>query len=119
MASLREEVRYVLDDAKAGICWIAFWKTGKTWHAESMYETNYEEANRLFNTKSKWTIDEMDAERLKEIYEEDSNAILVNPYYCNVGPWEEMTLASLIDGIKFQYGFGGDIKDILQKAGRA
>ena len=118
MASLREEARYILDDAKAGICWIAIWKTGRTWHAETMYDTEYEEGNPRWNTSSKWTIDEEDAERLKEIAKEDENAILVNPYYCNLGPFEDMTLETLIDGIRFQYGFGGDIMDILQKAGR-
>lgn len=115
MASLREEARYVLDDAKCGISWIAIWKTGRTWHAETMYGVVYEEGNRRLNTTSKWTIDEDDAQRLMEIDKEDHHAILVNPYYCNLGPWEDMTLATLIDGIKFQYGFGrvGEIADIL------
>ena len=118
MASLREEARYVLDDAKAGICWIAIWKTGRTWHAETMYGVEYEDGNSYWNTKSKWTIENEDAERLRQIYGEDENAILVNPYYCNLGPWEDMTLETLIDGIKFQYGFGGDIMNILHMAGR-
>ncbi len=119
MASLREEARWVLDDAKCGINWIAIWKTGRTWHAETMYGVEYEEGNRYFKKESKWTIEDEDASRLKEIFGEDENAILVNPYYCNLGPWEEMTLETLIDGIRFQYGFGGDLMDILQKAGKA
>lgn len=119
MASLREEARYVLDDAKAGISWIAIWKTGRTWHAETMYGVDYTEGNRYWKKNAEWKIEEDDAKRLLQIYGEDENAILVNPYYCNLGPWEEMTLESLIDGIKFQYGFGGDIMNILQMAGRA
>ena len=43
----------------------------------------------------------------------------MNGYYCNLGSLEEMTLESLMDGIRFQYGFGGDLMDILQKAGKA
>ena len=119
MASLREEARWILDDAKGGICWIAIWKTGKSWHAETFYDVEYDEGSRYFNSPSSWKIDEESAQRLLQILREDENAILVNPYYCNLGPWEDMTLASLIDGIKFQYGFGGDIPDILKKAGRA
>ena len=119
MASLREEARWVLDDAKAGIDWIAVWKTGRTWHAETMIDVEYEEAQSRFHKPSKWLIGDDGAKRLMEIFAEDENAILVNPYYCNLGPFEEMTLESLIDGIRFQYGFGGDIMDILKKAGRA
>lgn len=119
MASLREAARYILDDAKDGICWLAIWKTGKSWHSETMYETEYSDGNRFHGTSSSWKIDEEDAARLLQIYAEDENAILVNPYYCNLGPWEEMTLESLIDGIRFQYDFGGDIMDILKRAGRA
>ena len=119
MASLREDARWVLDDAKAGISWIAIWKTGKSWHAETMYGVEYTEG-RSWPTKieSSWKIDDDDAERLRGIFEEDENAILVNPYYCNLGPWEEMTLATLMDGIRFQYGFGGDLMDILERANR-
>ena len=119
MASLREAARSVLDEAKDAICWIAIWKNGKSWNAECMYETEYEEGRSYPRRESSWRIEEDDAERLKEIYAEDNNAILVNAYYCNLGPWEDMTLATLTDGIRFQYGFGGDIMDILQRAGNA
>lgn len=119
MASLREAARSIYDDAKAGISWIAIWKTGRSWNAETMYDTEYEEANKWRHTPSTWKVSEDDAKRLMEIHGEDSEAILVNPYYCNLGPWEEMTLETLIDGIKFQYSFGGDVMDILHQAGRA
>lgn len=118
MASLREEASYVLDDAKAGISWIAIWKTGRTWHAETLYFTEYIMGSKRFGTETHWEIDKDDQKRLMEIYEEDHKAILVNPYYCNLGPWEEMTLATLIDGIRFQYGFDrdGEILDVLELA---
>ena len=115
MASLREEARWILDDAKAGISWIAVWKTGRSWHAESFYEIEYTDRTTRLQ-KQGWKIDGETAETLRKIYAEDENAILVNAYYCNLGPFEEMTLETLIDGIKFQYGFGGDIMDILNKA---
>lgn len=115
MASLREEARYILDDAKAGIVWIAIWKTGRSWHTEVMYDVEYDEG-RSYPTRieSSWKITSEDQHRLLEIYDEDAGAILVNPYYVNLGPWEDMTLESLIDGIRFQYGFGGDIPGILE-----
>lgn len=118
MASLREEARWILDDAKSGICWIAIWKTGKSWHAESFYDVEYEEGNSFLRRESSWKIEKETAERLNSIQQEDRKAILVNPYYCNLGPWEEMTLESLVDGIKFQYGFDrdGEIEDILEIA---
>ena len=119
MASLREEARYILDDARDAICWIAIWKTGRSWHAECMYDTEYDEGRLYPRRESSWKIEEEDAERLKEIYAEDNDAILVNGYYCNLGSLEEMTLESLMDGIRFQYGFGGDLMDILRRAGRA
>ena len=109
MASLREEARWILDEARAAICWIAVWKTGRSWNVETFYGVEYDEG-RLY------PIEEDDEKRLREIYEEDNDAILVNGYYCNLGSLEEMTLESLIDGIKFQYGFGGDIMRILDLA---
>lgn len=116
MGSLREEARYILDDAKAGIAWIAIWKTGRSWNAETFYGVEYDEGRSYPRRPSSWKMGEDDAQRLREIFSEDDNAILVNPYYCNLGPWEEMTLESLIEGIRFQYRLGGDIERILNIA---
>ena len=121
MASLKEEARFILDDARDGIAWLAIWKTGHTWHAEAMYsdDVEYTEGRRYpRRTESSWRIEDEAAARLREIWAEDHNAILVNPYYDNLGPFEEMTLASLIDGIRFQYRVGGDIMAILRMAGK-
>ena len=118
MASLREEASWILDDAKGGICWIAIWKTGRSWHAETFYDVEYDEGRSYPRREASWKIDEESAQRLLQIQHEDRQAILVNPYYCNLGPWEEMTLMSLIDGIKFQYSLGkiDEISDILHMA---
>ena len=120
MASLKEEARYILDDAKDGIAWLAIWKTGRTWHAETMYDDVEYTEGRKYPRKieSSWRIEDEAAERLREIWAEDHNAILVNPYYDNLGPFEEMTLTSLIEGIRFQYDFGGNVMEILRKAGK-
>ena len=117
MASMREVAREVLDDAKSAINWIAFWKTGRSWHSEIFFGVEYDDGRSCWNPKpSTWKIDDEDADRLLQIYDEDSGAILVNAYYDNLGGLEDMTLESLIDGILFQYNNGGQIMDILQKA---
>ena len=118
MASIRETARSILEDAKGGICWIAIWKTGKSWHAETMYGVEYCE-ERFPKRRTYWTVEADDENRLLEILQEDPEARLVNGYYANLGPFEDMTLASLIDGIEFQYGLGGNVDEILEIAERA
>ena len=118
MASLREEARWILGEARDAICWIAVWKTGRSWNIETLYGVEYDEGRTYPRRESSWKIDEDDERRLREICEEDQNAILVNGYYCNLGSLEEMTLDSLIDGIRFQYGLGGDIMRIIDLARR-
>ncbi len=122
MASLKEEAHWILDDARAGIAWIAIWKTGRSWHTETMYanDVEYTESRGYpWNVKGGWRIEDDAADRLREIWNEDNNAILVNPFYDNLGPFEDMTLNSLVDGIRFQYYVVGcDILAILQDAGK-
>ncbi|MBR6705656.1 MAG: hypothetical protein IKI84_03115 [Clostridia bacterium] len=119
MASLKEEARFILDGAMTGVAWLAIWKTGRTWHAEAMYDVEYTEGRGYpWNVKESWKIEADTAARLCEICSEDRDAILVNPLYDNLGTFEEMTLASLIDGIRFQYDFGGNIMEILRMAGK-
>jgi hypothetical protein len=116
MASLREAARYVLDDARDGCCWIAIWKTGRSWHTETFYDADYDEGSTFLNRPSSWKITAEDASRLKEIMAEDSAARFVHGYYSNLGSIEDMTLDSLTDGLRFQYEFGGNIDGILDVA---
>lgn len=121
MASLREEARRILDDAITGVAFLAIWKTGRTWHAESIYDVEYIEG-RTFPGKVKehWEISADAAAKLREIWMDDHHAILVNPYYDNLGPFEEMTLGSLIDGIRFQYeDVRADYSEIFLQTGDA
>ena len=116
MASLREAARSVLDDARDGVCWIVIWKTGRSWNAEVMYGVDYTEGRSYPKQDEKWDVELDDVQRLVEIMNEDPDARLVNGYYTNLGSLEEMTLASLMDGIRFQYGFGGNIEHVLRMA---
>ena len=111
MASLREEARWILDTARDGILWFAVWKTGRSWHIREIYSAEYCPHN--WKSPEKWEIDADDLQTLEEIYAEDENANLLNGYYRNIGSLEEMTLESLMDGIRFQYDHGGNLEDIL------
>lgn len=113
MASLREEARWVLDDARNGIAWIAVWKTGRSWHCVPFYATEYVERNRLTGAEAHFEIDADDLAELRKILAEDPEAILVNGYYRNIGSLEDMTLDSLVDGLRWQYGKGGNLAEIV------
>lgn len=106
MATLRELARGNLTEAADAICWFAIWKTGKAWNMESFY-IDFDERTRLFR------ISEEDQERVREILKEDYSAKFANGYYDNLGPLEEMTVSSLMDGIKFQYEVGRLLCDCI------
>ena len=99
MASLRELARENIYDAAFGVCWFAIWKNGRSWNMESFYP-EYDERKDAFK------MDNDDIARIREILSEDYSAKFVNGYYCNIGTMEEMTVASLTDGLLFQYERG-------------
>ena len=111
MASLREEARDILPEARDGIIWFAVWKTGRSWHTRLIYSADYTAA--YMNRPERWDIDPDGLQELEEILAEDENAVLLNGYYRNIGSLEEMTLESLVDGIRFQYEHGGNLEDII------
>lgn len=111
MASLREEARDILPEARDGIIWFAVWKTGRSWHTRLIYSAEYSPCG--WGRPEKWEIDADDLHTLEEILAEDENANLLNGYYRNIGSLEEMTLESLVDGIRFQYEHGGNLEDII------
>lgn len=115
MASLREEARPYLDDFRNAISWIAVWKTGRSWNCRIIWSAEYTEGSARWHREAKWEINDEDREELQRILEEDPNACLINGYYLNIGPLEEMTLNSLVDGLRFQYEGGGNLEYILQK----
>ena len=95
MASLRDAARSVLDDAKDAIGYLVIWKEKRSWNARCYYGIEWYE---IYEPK----IDEEIRGELEEILATDPDAICVNPYYDNLGELENMTLASLMDGIRFQ-----------------
>ena len=116
MASLREEARWVLEDARGGISWIAVWKTGRSWHCQTILGLEYEEGNHWLKRESRWTTDDPDdIATLREIFAEDENAILVNSYYCNLGGMEDLTLQTLVNALRWQYEDGGNLGEVIDE----
>lgn len=95
MASIRTTAQEVIEEARDGIAWIALYKRGRGW-AASCFWPNLERDNGL-------TFDPDDLDELKQILSIDENAILVNGYYCNLGPIDEMTRETLTSALRWQY----------------
>lgn len=96
MASLRATAQNVLEDARDGIAWIAFYKDGRGWGADCFWPE--------FDAESdKFIFDEDDAKEIKDILSTDQNAIFVNGYYTNLGPTEEMSRETLVAALRWQY----------------
>lgn len=97
MASLKNEARYVIDEARDAICWLAVWKTGRSWHISTVwpeYDTNIDKFIGI------------DGDELKELQETakaDSNALLINGYYYNLGSLEDMTRDGLANALRWHY----------------
>lgn len=97
MASIREAAQNVLSIARDGISWIVFWKEGRGWGSTDVY-VDYDESGRILSIDS-WELDV-----LREVYEKDRNAILVNSYVHNLGVYEDWgTRDDLAAGLKWQY----------------
>lgn len=97
MASIREAAQNVLSIARDEIGWIVFWKEGRGWESTDVY-VDYDESGRILSIDS-WELDV-----LREVYEKDHNAILVNSYVHNLGVYEDLgTRDDLAAGLKWQY----------------
>lgn len=94
MAALHEIARQYAEEIRDGIAWVIIWKTGRSWHAESVW----------LNQDSD-TFELEDLSTATEILEQDPNAVMVNGYYC--GHFGEITLQPVhpdgtdYDGVKF------------------
>lgn len=98
MASIREAAQNVLDIAKDGIGWIAFWKEGRGWESDYFWP-DYDEDTSSFRFD-----DEDDVEALRAICEKDSEAILVNSWVHNLGVWEgKVSRDKLAENLRWQY----------------
>ena len=90
MASLRDTVKEYQEELRNGIAWVAFWKEGRSWNAESFHldvtDTLYPE----------------DRSRLEEIKAADPAAVILNGYFCGqLG--EDMSLDELTARVRYHY----------------
>lgn len=87
MAALHEIARQYAEEIRDGIAWVIIWKTGRSWHAESVW----------LNQDSD-TFELEDLSTAAEILEQDPNAVMVNGYYCgHFG--ENMTIAEYFETV--------------------
>lgn len=99
MASLREIAAVNAEEIRNGIAWVIVWKTGRSWHAKSVWLNS--ETDKLGSE---------DEKQVWEILQQDPNAVMINGYYSgHLG--EGMTLKELEDGIRWHYEKGIRLKD--------
>lgn len=96
MANIRKAAQRVLDTARDGIGWIAFWKEGRGWNSSDFWPDYDEKAGVL-------TFEDYDLEEIQEILTKDPNAIIVNSYVYNLGLIEEMTRDGLANALRWHY----------------
>jgi hypothetical protein len=79
------------DIIRDGIAWLLVWKTGRSWHAESVW----------LNPDTD-TFEEEDIDMVNEILEQDMNAVMLNGYYCSCFG-EDMPISDISKGIRYHY----------------
>lgn len=110
MASLKSATRWVLEEARDGIAWIALWKDGRGWKTETFYfDYSYATGVKLDNAE--------DIVDLQTILNTDPNAIIVNSYIHNLGVFENwVTLEDLAAALRWQYDLqSARLEDLLDK----
>lgn len=54
MAALHEIARQYADEIRDGIAWVIIWKTGRSWHAESVWLEQTKNSPRPQSSASHW-----------------------------------------------------------------
>lgn len=86
MSSLRQLIRDHRDEICNGVAWVAIYKDGRSWVAESFYPEDGDYENG-------YEFDVYDYERMKEIVDTDHKALCINGDY--MGGLEDFTLDEL------------------------
>lgn len=94
MAALNTIARNEADTIREGIAWLIVWKTGRSWHAESVYLNADDDTFEL-----------EDLDMARKILEQDPGAVMLNGYYCGRFG-EDMTAAEIEAGIRWHYENG-------------
>lgn len=94
MAALNAIAREYADEIRDGIAWVIVWKTGRSWHAESVYLNPDDD-----------TFKPEDLGMVRKALEQDPNAVMLNGYYCGHLA-EDMSAAEIAGGIRWHYENG-------------
>lgn len=99
MAAIKNLVSRHGGEIQDGIAWVAVWKQGRSWAAESFYieDGSYDDG---------YTFNDEDVLRMSEIIEIDHKAIMINGYYTNCGVYSDdgsATIADMVAGIEWNY----------------
>lgn len=99
MAALNKIAREYADEIRDGIAWVIVWKTGRSWNATAVW---------LNPDDDTFELDDLTTAR--EVLAQDPGAVMLNGYYCgHFG--EDMTVAELVDGIRWHYENGYNTLD--------
>lgn len=98
MASIRNTAQGIIEEAREGIAWIAFFKKGRGWEASCFWPD--------IDKGGSFEFEKDDIKEIKSILSTDRNAIFVNGYYTNLGDLDAMTRDSLASALRWQYDMG-------------
>lgn len=94
MAALNTIAREWADELREGIAWVIVWKINRSWNAQAVW-LNCDDG----------TFKPEDLDLARKVLEQDPNAVMLNGYYCgHFG--EDMTVAELANGIRWNYDKG-------------
>ena len=86
-------------EIEAGCCWVAVWKSGRSWRAEDFWpEDGGYENGYVFTAEA--------LERMQEIMKADHKAVMLNGYYTNCGTHEDgggVSITDIVAGIEWNY----------------
>ena len=100
MASLRDCARSVREEAADGICWIALWREGRSWNAETIWPED------MLYDKGIMVLETYYLERFLVIVKANSSATLVSCEYSNIGCAGDGSLPDvqvLTNALRWQY----------------
>ncbi len=105
--TLNELVHLYIDELRDGIAWVVFWKTINIWNAVDIW---------LDIVDGNFVIKDDDKVLIEEVLHQDSNAVILNSYYCDYLN-EDMSVEELTNGVRWHYDNKSNLlKDFLDKA---
>ena len=100
MARLRAIAEQLKGTAEEGVGWLVVWKTGKNWNGTAVWPDYIEQSCSLI-------LDKEDRELIREIVEEDPQAILVNSWVHNLGVIDDRVSTRMLEqDLRWQYREG-------------